>query len=171
MGFTPLDGLMMGTRSGSVDPGILTYLMRAQKLSGETLDDLLNKKSGLLGISGVSGDMWRIVSAMGKGNDRAKLAFEIFVHRLQAGIGSMVAALGGLDALVFTAGIGENSPEVRQAACANFGFLGLQIDAAKNASAHPDQDISRPTSSVRVLVVRAEEDWAIARATWKLTAN
>jgi acetate kinase len=171
MGFTPLDGLMMGTRSGSVDPGILTYLMRAQKLSGEILDDLLNKKSGLLGISGVSGDMWRIVSAMGKGNDRAKLAFEIFVHRLQAGIGSMVAALGGLDALVFTAGIGENSPEVRQAACANFGFLGLQIDAAKNASAHPDQDISRPTSSVRVLVVRAEEDWAIARATWKLTAN
>jgi len=171
MGFTPLDGLMMGTRSGSVDPGILTYLMRAQKLNGETLDDLLNKKSGLLGISGVSGDMRRIVSAMGKGNDRAKLAFEIFVHRLQAGIGSMVAALGGLDALVFTAGIGENSPEVRQAACANFGFLGLQIDAAKNASAHPDQDISRPTSSVRVLVVRAEEDWAIARATWKLTAN
>jgi len=171
MGFTPLDGLMMGTRSGSIDPGILTYLMRAQKLSGETLDDLLNKKSGLLGISGVSGDMRQIVSAMNKGNDRAKLAFEIFAHRLQAGIGSMVAALGGLDALVFTAGIGENSPEVRQAACTNFGFLGLQIDTAKNASAHPDQDISRPTSSVRVLVVRAEEDWAIARASWRLACN
>jgi acetate kinase len=171
MGFTPLDGLMMGTRSGSVDPGILTYLMRAQKLNGETLDDLLNKKSGLLGISGVSGDMRQIVSAMNKGNDRAKLAFEIFAHRLQAGIGSIVAALGGLDALVFTAGIGENSPEVRQAACANFGFLGLQIDPAKNASAHPDQDISRPTSSVRVLVVRAEEDWAIARASWRLACN
>src|SRR6202048_1599328 len=115
MGFTPLDGLMMGTRSGSVDPGILTYLMRAQNLSGETLDDLLNKKSGLLGISGISGDMRQIVSAMNKGNDRAKLAFNIFVHRLQASIGSMVAVLGGLDALVFTAGIGENSSGGSQA--------------------------------------------------------
>ena len=148
MGFTPLDGLMMGTRSGSVDPGILTYLMRAQNLTGETLDDLLNKKSGLLGISGISGDMRQIVSAMNKGNDRAKLAFDIFVHRLQAGIGAMVAALGGLDALVFTAGIGENSAEVRQAACANFNFLGLQLDPAKNTSPHPDQDISTPSSSV-----------------------
>ena len=168
MGFTPLDGLMMGTRSGSVDPGILTYLMRAQNLTGETLDDLLNKKSGLLGISGISGDMRQIVSAMNKGNDRAKLAFNIFVHRLQAGIGAMVAALGGLDALVFTAGIGENSAEVRQAACANFNFLGLQLDPAKNTSPHPDQDISTPSSSVRVLVVQAQEDWAIARETWKL---
>ena len=168
MGFTPLDGLMMGTRSGSVDPGILTYLMRAQNLTGETLDDLLNKKSGLLGISGISGDMRQIVSAMNKGNDRAKLAFDIFVHRLQAGIGSMVAALGGLDALVFTAGIGENSPEVRQAACANFNFLGLQLDPAKNASSDPDREISSPSSSVRVLVVQAQEDWAIAREAWKL---
>jgi acetate kinase len=171
MGFTPLDGLMMGTRSGSVDPGILTYLMRAQNLSGEALDDLLNKKSGLLGISGISGDMRQIVSAMSKGNPRAKLAFDIFVHRLQAGIGSMVAALGGLDALVFTAGIGENSPEVRQGACANFSFLGLQLDAAKNASPHPGRDISTASSSVRVLVVQAQEDWAIARETWKLASQ
>src|SRR6202035_5078507 len=156
MGFTPLDGLMMGTRSGSVDPGILTYLMRAQNLTGETLDDLLNKKSGLLGISGISGDMRQIVSAMNQGNHRAELAFDIFVHRLQAGIGSMVAALGGLDALVFTAGIGENSPEVRWAACANFNFLGLQLDPAKNASPHPDREISAPSSSVRVLVVQAQ---------------
>ena len=168
MGFTPLDGLMMGTRSGSVDPGILTYLMRAQNLQGEALDDLLNKKSGLLGISGISGDMRQIVSAMNKGNDRAKLAFNIFVHRLQAGIGSMVAALGGLDVLVFSAGIGENSAEVRQAACANFNFLGVQLDPAKNTSSHPDREISSPSSSVRVLVVQAQEDWAIARETWKL---
>jgi acetate kinase len=171
MGFTPLDGLMMGTRSGSVDPGILTYLMRAQNLSGETLDDLLNKKSGLLGISGISGDMRQIVSAMNEGHDRAKLAFDIFVHRLQAGIGSMVAALGGLDALVFTAGIGENSPEVRQAACANLNFLSLQLDPAKNSSPHPDRDISMASSSVRVLVVQAQEDWAIARDTWKLAQS
>jgi acetate kinase len=168
MGFTPLDGLMMGTRSGSVDPGILTYLMRAQNLSGETLDNLLNKKSGLLGISGISGDMRQIVSAMNKGNDRANLAFGIFVHRLQAGIGAMIAALGGIDALVFTAGIGENSPEVRRAACANFDFLGLQLDPAKNAAPHPDRDISTASSSVRVLVVKAQEDWAIACETSKL---
>ena len=171
MGFTPLDGLMMGTRSGSVDPGILTYLMRSQNLSGETLDDLLNKESGLLGISGISGDMRQIVSSMNQGNDRAKLAFDIFVHRLQASIGGMVAALGGLDALIFTAGIGENSAEVRQAACANFGFLGLQLDPTKNASPQSGQDISTTASAVRVLVLRAQEDWAIARETWQLTST
>src|SRR5580658_7509380 len=119
MGFTPLDGLMMGTRSGSVDPGILTYLLRQDRLDGEAMDELLNEKSGLLGISGVSSDMREVVGAMKKGNARAKLAFDIFVHRLRSGIGSMIAALNGIDALVFTAGIGENSAEVRAAACAN----------------------------------------------------
>src|SRR5277367_4583705 len=113
MGFTPLDGLMMGTRSGSVDPGILTYLIRQDHLDAKTLDDLLNAKSGLLGVSGVSGDMREVVAAMKKGNARAKLAFDIFVHRLRSGIASMAAALNGMDALVFTAGIGENSAEVR----------------------------------------------------------
>ena len=168
MGFTPLEGLMMGTRSGSVDPGILTYLMRRGQLTGEQLDNLLNTKSGLLGISGISGDMRQIVAAMKDGHTRAKLAFEIFVHRLQAGIGAMIAALGGIDALVFTAGIGENSPEVRAAACANFGFLGVNLDAAKNAQSSADQDISLPDSAVSVLVVRAQEDWAIARDCWHL---
>jgi acetate kinase len=171
MGFTPLDGLMMGTRSGSVDPGILTYLMREQKLTAQSLDDLLNKKSGLLGISGISSDMRQIVSAMNEGNDRAKLAFDIFVHRVRSGIGSMVAALGGLDALVFTAGIGENSSEVRQAACASFNFLGLRLDLAKNASPQSDQDISDTASAGRVLVVRAQEDWSIAREAWKLAST
>src|ERR1700730_13183375 len=168
MGFTPLEGLMMGTRSGSVDPGILTYLMRRGQLTGQQLDDLLNTKSGLLGISGVSGDMREIAAAMKDGHPRAKLAFEIFVHRLQAGIGAMIAVLGGIDALVFTAGIGENSPEVRAAACANFGFLGLKLDAAKNAQSSADQDISLSDSAVRVLIVRAQEDWAIARDCWRL---
>lgn len=175
MGFTPLEGLMMGTRSGSVDPGILTYLMREKNYSGQALDDLLNKKSGLLGISGVSGDMREIVAAMKEGNERARLAFDIFVHRLQTGIGAMVGALGGIDALVFTAGIGEHSPEVRAAACANFGFLGLQLDAAKNAlplsEPQADRDISTPASKARVLVVRAQEDWAIAKECRKLTAT
>jgi acetate kinase len=171
MGFTPLDGLMMGTRSGSLDPGILTYLMREGKSTGQELDDLLNTKSGLLGISGISGDMRQIVASMKDGNPRAKLAFEIFVHHLQSGIGAMVAVLGGIDALVFTAGIGENSPEVRAAACANFGFLGLKLDAAKNIQYSVDQDISVPDSTVRVLIIGAQEDWAIARDCWRLAST
>lgn len=170
MGFTPLEGLMMGTRSGSVDPGILTYLMRRGQFTGQQLDDLLNTKSGLLGISGVSDDMRQIVGAMKDGHPRAKLAFEIFVHRLQAGIGAMIAVLGGIDALVFTAGIGENSSEMRAAACANFKFLGLKLDVAKNAKSSADQDISLSDSAVRVLIVRAQEDWAIARECWRLTS-
>lgn len=168
MGFTPLDGLMMGTRSGSVDPGILTYLMREDRLDGKTLDDLLNAKSGLLGISGVSSDMREVVAAMKKGNARAKLAFDIFVHRLRAGIGSMIAALGGIDALVFTAGIGENSAEVRAGACANLDFLGVAIDSGKNLGSPLERDIAADGSKVRVLVLEAQEDWAIARECWKL---
>ena len=168
MGFTPLDGLMMGTRSGSLDPGILTYLMREEKSTGPQLDDLLNRKSGLLGVSGLSSDMRQVVAAMKDGNERAKLAFEMFVHHLQSGIGAMIAVLGGIDALVFTAGIGENSPEMRAAACANFAFLGLTLDPAKNAQSPADQEISFSDSYVRVLIIRAQEDWAIACDCWRL---
>jgi acetate kinase len=172
MGFTPLEGLMMGTRSGSVDPGILTYLMRQGHFTGEQLDDVLNKKSGLLGISGTSGDMREIVASVRAGDARAKLAFDIFVHRLRSGIGAMVAVLGGMDALIFSAGIGENSAEVRAAACANFGYLKLQLDPAKNAEGMVhDHDIYSGESRVRVLVIRAQEDWAIARDCWKLTTD
>ncbi len=168
MGFTPLEGLMMGTRSGSIDPGILTFLMREQRLNGEQFDDLLNKKSGLLGISGISSDMREVVGAMKQGNKRAKLAFDIFVHRLRAGIGAMAAASDGLHVLVFTAGIGENSAEVRAAACAGLEFLGVQLDEAKNAGSRGDGDISTGESRVRVLVLKAQEDWAIAKESWKL---
>jgi len=171
MGFTPLEGLMMGTRSGSVDPGILTYLMRDGKSTGEDLDQLLNTKSGLLGISGISGDMRQIVAAMKKGHTRAKLAFQIFVHRLVSYIGAMTAVLDGIDALVFTAGIGENSPEVRAAACANFGYLGLQLDSQKNRRPAADHEISTRNSAARVLIIRAQEDWAIARDCWKLASS
>jgi len=171
MGFTPLEGLMMGTRSGSVDPGILTYLMRQGEFTGGDLDQLLNTKSGLLGISGISGDMRQIVAAMKKGHPRAKLAFQIFVHRLVSYIGAMIAVLDGVDAVVFTAGIGENSPEVRAAACANFGYLGLRLDSQKNWRPAADHDISTRNSAVRVLIVRAQEDWAIARDCWKLASH
>jgi len=168
MGFTPLDGLMMGTRSGSVDPGILTYLMREENQDGKALDEMLNSKSGLLGISGISADMREITTAMHSGNQRAQLAFDMFIHRLRAGMGSMLAALGGADAIVFTGGIGENSSEVRAAASSHFTFLGLALDSAKNTAKPSDQDIASAESKVRVLVVRAQEDWAIARECWKL---
>jgi len=168
MGFTPLDGLMMGTRSGGVDPGILTFLLRHDHLTGEQLDEILNKKSGLLGISGNSADMRQILASMNAGDVRARLAFDMFVHHLRRGIGSMVAGLGGLDALIFTAGIGEHSAEVRSAVCANLGFLGLELDAEKNAASASDQDISCPQSAVRVFVIAAQEEWAIAREGAKL---
>jgi acetate kinase len=158
----------MGTRSGSVDPGILIYLMRERHLDGQQLDEMLNHKSGLLGISGLSSDMREILSAIEQGHKRAKLAFDIFIHRLQSAIGSMAAVLGGIDALVFTAGVGENSPDVRAATCSKLGFLGIQLDSQLNAQPKLDADISSPDSRVRVLVIRAEEDWAIATECWKL---
>lgn len=168
MGFTPLEGLMMGTRCGSIDPGILTYLMRQGRLQGQDIDDLLNQKSGLLGISGISGDMRHILAAIKQGHKRAQLAFDIYVHRLRAGIGAMIATLGGIDALVFTAGVGENSPEVRSATCSNLEFLGLKIDATTNAQGSADRDIATLDSRARILVIRAQEDWAIAAECWKL---
>lgn len=169
MGFTPLEGLMMGTRSGSIDPGILTYLLRQGHIDGNKIDEVLNQKSGLLGISGLSGDMRQILSAIRQGNARSKLAFDIYVHRLQAGIGAMVAVLGGIDVLVFTAGVGENSPEVRSEVCGNLGILGLKLDERSNTAPSLDQDIATSGSRARILVIRAQEDWAIARECWKLT--
>jgi len=162
MGFTPLEGLVMGTRGGSFDPGILIHVLR----SGTDLPDLdetLNRESGLLGVSGISSDMREIVKAMNGGNARARLAFEIFIHRLCAGIAAMTASLRGVDALVFTAGIGENSADVRQAAGERLRFLGIGVDEAKNSSAHLDGEISDKDAGVRVLVIRAQEDWAIAQ--------
>ena len=164
MGFTPLEGLMMGTRSGSVDPGILTYLVRESSISGEDLDWILNRRSGLLGISGMSADMREIESAMSYGNERAQLAFDMFVHRLQAGIAAMASVLSGIDVLLFTAGIGENSWQVRLAACTNLGFIGVKVDREKNSQSRTDVEISAADSKVRVLVIRAQEDWAIAQA-------
>ena len=132
---------------------------------------MLNNRSGLLGISGVSSDMRQVFDAIKSGNERAELAFQIFVHRLRSCIGSMLAALGGLDALIFTASIGKNSPVVREAACAAFGFLGLKLDPDENRSSQGDRDITTPDSLVRVLVIHAEEDWAIARECWRLCSK
>jgi len=168
MGFTPLEGLMMGSRSGSVDPGILIYLMRQKGYSADQLDTMLNKESGLKGVSGVSGDMRAIHEAIGQGNERAKLAFAIYVHRLRSFIGSMIAVLGGLDALVFAGGVGENDAEMRADVCAAFAFLGLHLDPQKNAQSPSDQDIAAAESAVRVLIVSTQEDWSIAKECWRI---
>jgi acetate kinase len=164
MGFTPLDGLMMGTRSGTVDPGILIHLLQQEGYTVDHLDRELNKESGLNGISGVSSDMRQIMAAIAAGNDRAKLALDIYIHRLRSGIGSMLGSLGGVDALVFTAGVGENSALVRERACKAFEFLGLTIDPQLNESHPIDRDIANLDSKVRVLVIHTQEDWAIAKA-------
>lgn len=171
MGLTTLEGLMMGSRSGSIDPGILIYLLRQSRYSLEELDNVLNKASGLRGISGVSSDLREVVEAIAKGNPRAQLAWDIYVHRLQAGIGAMLASLGGLDALVFTAGVGEKSPGIRQAACEAFEFLGLKLDLEKNQQQPVDEDIAANDSAVRVLVIKTQEDWAIAQQCWQLLQN
>lgn len=146
MGFTPLDGLMMGSRSGSVDPGILVYLLRKHGYSADQLDDILYKQSGLLGISGISADMREILAAIDRGDSRARLAFDIYVHRLLREIGSMLAALGGADALVFTGGVGENCAPLRDEVTQQLGFL----------------------PNLKVLTVHAEEEWEIARQCFEL---
>ncbi len=160
MGFTPLEGLMMGTRSGTVDPGILIYLVRHRGYRADELDRILNKESGLKGVSGLSSDMRDIEAAMEAGNARANLAFDVYIHRLCREMGGMMAVLGGTEAVVFTAGIGENSALVRERACAKLGFA---IDPKKNAGAPVDEDISSADAKVRVLVVRTDEDLEIAR--------
>ena len=158
---------MMGTRSGSIDPAIPLHMMREYDLDADRLDSLFNKESGLKGVSGISADLRTVLEGIDRGSDRAQLAFDMFIHRLRAAIGAMVASLGGVDSIVFTAGIGENSAIVRQQTCAGFEFLGLQLDEAKNTSSPVDCDISTVNSAVRVLVVRTEEDWAIAQACWQ----
>ncbi|MBT9316060.1 acetate kinase [Leptothoe spongobia] len=165
MGFTPLDGLMMGTRSGSVDPGILLYLMR-QGYSADQLDQLLNRESGLKGISGISHDLRQIEQAIVAGDSRAKLAQDIYLHRFKACFGAMLMSLGGADGVVFTAGIGEHAASIRAAACEAMGFLGLKLDASKNDHNPVDQDIATDDSTMRVLVIHTQEDWAIARDCW-----
>jgi acetate kinase len=170
MGFTPMEGLMMGSRSGSIDPGILLYLLQQPDApTPAELSRILNEESGLKGLSGVSEDLRAITTAIDSGDDRARLALDVYLHRLVSCIGSMIASLGGLDALVFTAGVGENSAAVRAGACQPFAFLGLRLDDSKNKQmAGAERDISHPDSRVRVLVIPAHEDWEVARECWRL---
>jgi acetate kinase len=171
MGFTPLEGLMMGSRSGSVDPGILLHALRKKWLDVEGLERTLNTRSGLLGVSGVSADYRSVERAAAAGVARAALALELHARVLRAAIGSLVATLGGVDALVFTGGIGENSASMRARACAGLDCLGLSIDPDANATAAPDSDVARPRSQGRILVVRSQEDAVLAREARRLLAG
>jgi acetate kinase len=163
MGFTPMEGLVMATRSGSLDPGALLWVQRRQGLSPEQVEQTLDREAGLLGISGRSGDMREVLSAAREGSERSQLALDVYLHRLRACIASMAAALGGLDALVFTGGVGERSSQVRALACSGLGFLGVSLDKDLNGSSAPDALLSPPDSKVVTLVVAAREDLEIAR--------
>lgn len=169
MGFTPLEGLMMGTRSGSIDPSILIHLMRQEGYTADQLDQELNKASGLLGVSGVSADLRQVMAAIEAGNAQAQLALDIYIHRLRSCMGAMLASLGSLDALVFTAGVGENAAIVRALACQNFAFMGLKLDSEKNQNHPVDQEIATADSTVRIFVIHTQEDWAIAQDCYRMT--
>jgi len=167
MGFTPLEGLVMGTRSGDIDPSIVFHLIR-EGFSPEQVEDLLNKKSGLLGVSGVSNDIRDVEKEAEAGNRRARLALEIFAYRAKKYIGAYAAVLGGFDVLVFTGGIGENDPLMRRMICDNMGFLGLSIDEEANkATVGRAGIISSKQSRVKVLVIPTDEELAIAEETRK----
>jgi acetate kinase len=170
MGFTPLEGLMMATRSGTVDPGILIYLLRHKGLDVNALDKALNHESGLLGISGFSSDMRQVLLELPHNPD-ARLAVDVYVHYIVKTIGAMAATLGGIDALVFTAGVGERSAEIRKRVCEKLKYLGLELDRAVNENCKPDADISMPASPARILVIATREDLTIMRETRRLVGS
>ncbi len=169
MGFTPLEGLMMGTRCGDIDPAIILHMIGKEELSLHEANTMLNKHSGLVGVSGVSSDMREILEEMKNGTKSAKLAFDIYCYRVKKYLGAYAAAMGGLDAIVFSAGIGENSAEVRQACVSGLEFMGIELDAAANASARGKEAvISKAAAKVKVVVVPANEELVIALDTAEL---
>ncbi|WMJ76303.1 MULTISPECIES: acetate/propionate family kinase [unclassified Sedimentibacter] len=165
MGMTPLEGLVMGTRCGDIDPAIVTFLMNNKNMTAEQVDNLMNKKSGVLGISGVSSDFRDIESAASEGNKRAQLALEKFDYTVRKYIGSYAAAMGGVDVLVFTAGLGENSASNRQEICKGLEFLGIEIDEEKNNIRGKEVEISKDGAKVKVFVIPTNEELMIARDT------
>lgn len=169
MGFTPLEGLLMGTRSGDLDPSLILYIMGKEDLSLNEAGTLLNKHSGLIGISGESSDMREILSAVKEDHKRSKYAFEIFCYRIKKYLGAYAAAMGGLDAFVFTGGIGENSSEVRKEVCSNLEFLGIQIDDSKNKNS--EEVLSVQSSKVAVLKIPTNEELVIALDTSEIVKS
>lgn len=164
MGFTPLAGIMMGTRCGDLDPYIPLHIMKYQNLSIDEMNDLLNRKSGMLGLCGYS-DSRDVEKKFNEGDDKAKAALEVYVHTILRFIGSYIAVMGGVDALVFTAGIGENSPLIRRMVCERLAYLGIQLDAEKNALRGQNVEITTPDSKVKVYVIPTNEELMIAKDT------
>ncbi len=171
MGFTPQDGVPMGTRSGAIDPTVVPFIMKKKGLSAEEVEKLLNSKSGLLGVSGVSSDCRDVMMAAAEGNERAGLAIEILVHNVKKIIGSYVAEMNGVDALVFTAGIGENDRDIRAAVCKDMSFLGIEIDEEINATCPRGEvaDITKKGAKVKTFVIPTNEEYMIALDTQNLT--
>jgi acetate kinase len=170
MGFTPLDGLAMGTRCGTVDPAVVKFLMENEKMNPKEIDNYLNKKSGVLGISGVSSDFRDIETAMDEGNERAILAIDVFCYRVKKYIGEYAAVMNGVDAVIFTAGIGENNAFVREKSTSGLDYLGLKIDLEKNKVRGVERDISADEAKVKTLVIPTNEELEIARETLRLTS-
>ncbi|MFS0837935.1 acetate/propionate family kinase [Paenibacillus sp. 1P03SA] len=169
MGLTPLEGLMMGTRSGDLDPAVVTFAMGKEDLSLNEVNSMLNKHSGLQAISGLSSDMREITEAMDSGDKNAKLAFDMYTYRLRKFIGSYAAAMNGIDVLIFTAGVGENSVILRKAVCEGLSYLGLELDSERNINGWGiEKRISTDDSKVEVLVIPTNEEWMIARDTFQL---
>jgi acetate kinase len=172
MGFTPVEGLLMGTRCGDIDLGVVTFLMDKEMLGTDSASTLFNKHSGLLGISGVSSDMRDVNKAVKEGNEHAQLALDMYHYRIKKYIGAYMAALGGADAIVFTGGVGENGDSSRLQSCAGLEFLGIKIDAAVNATIHGEEKvISTPDSAVKVIVVPTDEEFMIASDTMDIAGK
>jgi acetate kinase len=171
MGFTPLEGLVMGTRSGGIDPAIIPFLMKKENMSTDQVDSYLNKKSGVLGVSGVSSDFRDIEEAANAGSERSELALEMFAYRVRKFIGSYVAAMGGVDAIVFTAGLGENSISMRDKISNGLEYLGTRIDPDKNNVRGKAQEISVDGAKVKIFVIPTNEELVIARDTKAICSN
>ncbi|MDD4753745.1 MAG: acetate kinase [Desulfitobacteriaceae bacterium] len=168
LGFTPLEGLIMGTRCGDIDPAIVPYIMEKENMDVKQINDFLNKKCGMLGVSGVSSDLRNIEEAAGEGNHRAQLTLDIFYKRIVKYIGSYAAEMNGVDVIVFTAGIGENSIPMREAVCANLTFLGVEFESSANNFRGEEKEITKPGSKVKVFVIPTNEELMIARDTKEL---
>jgi acetate kinase len=168
MGFTPLEGLVMGTRSGDIDPAIVSYIKQKEGLDSGESTNILNKKSGVLGISGVSSDFRDLETAVAEGNERAALAIKVFAHRVRHYIGAYIAEMNGVDAIVFTAGVGENDINMRDIICSELGNLGIKLDLVKNKVRGKETIISRDDSKVKILLVPTNEELMIARDTYNI---
>ena len=169
MGMTPVEGLLMGTSSGDVDAGIISFIMEKENIGTQAISTLVNKHSGLLGVSGVSSDMRELRAAMDEGNERAILAFDMFVHRIKKYVGAYAAVLGGVDILMFTGGIGENAIAVREQVCKDMEYMGIKLDVEKNAKIQGEEAVvSAPDSKVIVMVVPTDEEYMIASDTMEI---